>query len=207
MRKTKAASAYDAIKDLVLREKIEPGCILSTSALMEQVKMSRAPVVDAIKRLESEGFIKVMPQQGIMIREMTVHEMRDINEMRLVLETYVTEKVTSQISEEDISHLEDIIDEMKQKAREKDYYGFILLDHEMHNYLYDLHPNEHMKDTLRRMRDRIFAVGFKIVARRKGRMESTIEEHSEILEALRAKDATRAAEIMRLHLTNGWKLI
>lgn len=207
MRKTKAASAYDAIKDLVLREKIEPGRVLSTSALMEQVRMSRAPVIDAIKRLESEGFITVMPQQGIMVKQMTVHEMRDINEMRLVLETYIMEKVTLDIRNEDIDYLEHIIEEMSERAQERDYYEFILLDHEMHNYIYDLYPNEYMKDMLSRMRDRIFTVGFTIVARREGRMETTIAEHIEILQALKTKDSTRAVEAMRLHLTNGWKLI
>lgn len=207
MRKTKASSAYDAIKDLVLREKIEPGRVLSTSALMEQVEMSRAPVVDAIKRLESEGFIQVMPQQGVMIRQMTVQEMRDINETRLVLETYVMEKVTLEITAKDISYLENVIDDMEQKAKEKDYYEFIVLDHEMHNYLYDLYPNEYLKSILRRMRDRIFTVGFKIVARREGRLETTVQEHAEILQALRERDAARAVKAMRDHLTNGWKLI
>jgi len=64
-----------------------------------------------------------------------------------------------------------------------------------------------MVDILRNLRDRIFTVGDKIVARREGRMATTIGEHEAILQALERNDPRMAAESMRTHLTNGWSLI
>lgn len=207
MRKTKNASAYDTIKNLILQEKIDSGKMLSTSALAEQIEMGRAPVVDAVKRLESEGFLTIMPHQGIMVREMTVQEMRDINETRLVLESYIMERIAPSFTAGDVRELRKCIEEMEKYALEEKYYEFIVLDHEMHTYLYDLCENSCMIDIMKNLRDRIFTVGYKIVVRRTGRMITTIQEHKDILKALEQRDPKLAAECMRTHLTNGWNLI
>ena len=79
MRKTKNENAYDIVKDLIIREKLDLGKMLSIAALAERIGMGRAPVIDAVKRLESEGFLSIMPRQGFLIREMSVQEMRSIN--------------------------------------------------------------------------------------------------------------------------------
>ncbi len=207
MRKTKNANAYDTLKNLILQEKIDSGKMHSTSSLAELINMGRAPVVDAVKRLESEGFLSILPHQGIMIREMTVQEMRQINETRFVLETYIMGQIAPSFSAEDARELEKCIKEMEKCAEDEKYYDFIVLDHEMHTYLYDLCENAYMIDIMKNLRDRIFTVGYKIIARREGRMITTVQEHKAILKALEQRDPQMAAEAMRIHLTNGWNLI
>lgn len=207
MKKTKNASAYDTIKDLVLGENFDRSVMLSISALAEHIGMGRAPVSDAVKRLESEGLLVIKPRQGIAIREMTVQEMKDINETRLVLEPYIMEKIAPTITPDDVSELDKYIRDMEQCALKDDHYGFIVLDHGMHNYLYDLCENGCMADILKNLRDRMFTVGYKIIARREGRMKTTVQEHKDILIALKANDPLRAAEAVRIHLMNGSKLI
>jgi DNA-binding GntR family transcriptional regulator len=195
------------LKDMLLREQIDSKKMLSVSYLAEIIGMGRAPVTDAVKRLESEDFLKIIPRQGILVREMTVQEMRDINETRLVLETYIMERIASNFSDEDVRALRTFIDSMKECELLNNYYNFIVSDHDMHMYLYGLCQNLCMIDILKKLRDRIFTVGFKIVARREGRMTSTIQEHEAILNALEKKDPLQASENMRMHLTNGWRLI
>ncbi|MCF4151903.1 GntR family transcriptional regulator [Dethiosulfovibrio sp. F2B] len=207
MKKTKNESAYDSIKNLILQEKLDSGKLFSTSSLAERIDMGRAPVIDAIKRLENEGFVMIVPQQGIMIREMTVQEMRDINETRLVLEPYIIEHIAPGFTDSDAVEIERCIDEMEKCALDNKYYDFIVMDHKMHMYIYDLYHNACMVEILGKLRDRIFTVGFKIVARRVGRLATTVQEHKAILEALKKRDPEMAAEAMRTHLTNGWKLI
>jgi DNA-binding GntR family transcriptional regulator len=74
-------------------------------------------------------------------------------------------------------------------------------------YLYDLCDNACMVDILRKLRDRIFTVGYTIIARREGRMLTTIQEHEAILKALESNDAQAATLAMQTHLNNGWKNI
>lgn len=207
MRKTKNENAYDIIKDLIIREKLDLGKMLSIAALAERIGMGRAPVTDAVKRLESEGFLTIMPRQGFLVREMSVQEMRSINETRMVLETYIMERIAPVFTENDARKLRKFMDDMRKHAAEGNFYEFIVSDHAMHMYLYDLCDNLCMVGILRNLRDRIFTVGYKIVARREGRMITTIGEHEAILEALGRNDPQAAVESMRTHLTNGWSLI
>lgn len=207
MIKTKNNNAYTVIKNLILKEKIDTGKMLSVSHISETIGMGRAPVMDAVKRLEAEDMLKIIPRQGIMIREMTVKEMRDINETRIVLESYIMERIASKFQDSDSKALWKLIEMMRHYDAIEDYYNFIVSDHDMHMYLYELCDNARMIDILKNLRDRIFTVGFKIIARREGRMKSTIEEHEAILRALEEGDPTKAAEKMRVHLTNGWHLI
>ncbi|MDY4031434.1 MAG: GntR family transcriptional regulator [Pyramidobacter sp.] len=207
MKKTKNADAYEKIKGLILREKLELGRCFSILTLAERIGLGRAPVTDAIKRLEAENFLTVIPHQGIMVKEMSVQEMRQINETRQVLEPYITEKVAYRFNDKDAEKFRGYIEQMKVHADSLDYYEFIVLDHRMHMELYDLFENKCMVGILENLRDRIFTVGYKIVARREGRMQTTILEHQAILEALIKRDPEEAAEKMRIHLTNGWNLI
>lgn len=207
MKKTKNENAYDIIKDLILREKLDPGRMLSIAELAERVGMGRAPVIDAVKRLESEGFLSVMPRQGILLREMTVQEMRNINETRMVLETYIMGRIAPIFTADDARELGKFLDTMRICAEGNDCYGFIVADHAMHMYLYDLCDNTCMVDILSKLRDRIFTVGYTIIARREGRMLTTIQEHEVILKALESNDAQTATLAMQIHLSNGWSLI
>lgn len=207
MKKSKNASAYDRIKDLILKGSFDQSAMLSISVLAKHIGMGRAPVSDAVKRLESEGLLVIMPRQGIAIHEMTVQEMRDINETRLVLEPYIMEKIAPVITSDDISELNKYIRDMEKCALKDDHYGFIVLDHGMHSYLYNLCENGCMVGILKNLRDRMFVVGYKLIAQREDRMKTTVQEHKDILLALKANDSIRAAEAARLHLTNGSKLI
>lgn len=207
MKKTKSLSAYIAIKNLILKEEIKSGQMNSISSLAETISMGRAPVVDAVKRLQSEGMLDIRPRQGILVREMTVQEMRDINEVRRILEPYVIERIVPILNQEDIREMRMYLNDMKNAADEKDHYKFIELDHAMHVYLYELCGNDCIVDILKNLRDRMFIVGYKIIARRKGRMSSTIQEHESIVVALEERNVLRAAEEMRVHLTNGARLI
>lgn len=207
MKRTKGFCAYVIIKNLILKDELDSGVMYSVSALAEKISMGRASVVDAIKRLESEGLLSIKPRQGIFIREMTVQEMKDINETRLVLEPYVIEKIIPILTSEDFVMLHKYLDDMERYAVENNYYNFITSDHGMHAYLHNLCGNRCIIDILKNLRDRIFTVGYKIVAKREGRMETTIQEHKNLIAALEERNVSKAVEAMRLHLVNGSKLI
>ena len=169
--------------------------------------MGKAPTTDAVKRLEAENFVDVIPHQGIVVKELSVQEMQQINETRFVLEPYIAGKVAHIFTDEDAKKLRAYIERMKACAESLDHYEFIVQDHRMHMDLYSLFENKCMIEILENLRERIFTVGYTIVALREGRMQTTIAEHQAILDALMKKDPAMAAEKMRVHLMNGWNLI
>src|SRR5215216_6564500 len=80
--------AYERIKQRLLNNDYPPGSFLSERQLAENLGMSKTPVKGALERLEAEGLISVSPQQGIVVRELSVHEIADQYEIRAVLESY-----------------------------------------------------------------------------------------------------------------------
>src|SRR4051794_4236895 len=77
--------AYEKIKGRLLEGDYAPGSFLSERQLAENLGMSKTPVKAALERLESEGFIAVSPQQGIVVRELSVREIADQYEIRAAL--------------------------------------------------------------------------------------------------------------------------
>src|SRR5215510_8543834 len=81
--------AYRHIKQRILNGSFAPAEFLSERQLAGQLAMSKTPVRAALERLESEGLITTSPQQGIIVRDLSVEQIADLYEMRLALETYV----------------------------------------------------------------------------------------------------------------------
>src|SRR5262245_11966916 len=79
--------AYADLKQRILSGTIAPGSILAERQLAADLGMSKTPVRAALERLEHEGFITVSPQQGILVRDLSIHEIADQYEIRVALET------------------------------------------------------------------------------------------------------------------------
>jgi DNA-binding GntR family transcriptional regulator len=97
--------AYDELKRRILNDDYPPGSFLAERRLAEQLGMSKTPVKAALERLELEGFICVSPQQGIVVREFSVHEIADLYEIRAALESYTMRLIAGRLSETQIARL------------------------------------------------------------------------------------------------------
>src|SRR5438093_142094 len=95
--------AYESIKQRLLNNDYPPGSFLSERQLAGGLGMSKTPVKAALERLESEGFITVSPQQGIVVRELSVREIADQYEIRAVLESYVLRTVAGKLTPQQLA--------------------------------------------------------------------------------------------------------
>src|SRR4051812_38882172 len=97
--------AYERIKQRLLNNDYPPGSFLSERQLAEALGMSKTPVKAALERLESEGFISVSPQQGIVVRELSVHEIADQYEIRAALESYMVRTLAGQLTPDQVARV------------------------------------------------------------------------------------------------------
>ncbi len=206
MRKNKTDNAYERLKLLFQEGKLERDRVIPVSEIADSIEMGRAPVLNALKLLESEGYLRIMPQKGIMIKEMTIQEMKEINDVRYALETYVISRVALETNEEDIQKMRRCIDEQKVAMEGDDPSRFIRSDEDFHFCIYEKMKNSLMTELIQRLRERFFAVGKHLVMC-PGRMETTISEHEAIVEYLSKKDPEGSLKAMIIHLENGRRLI
>ena len=85
--------AYEALRDAILRNELGPGTLLSENSLAEQLHVSRTPVRAALKRLQEEGFVRIMPRRGVLVRNISAEDIVELYQMREALECYAMEFV------------------------------------------------------------------------------------------------------------------
>lgn len=203
---SKTSTAYDVLKDLFRNNQFDKNRIIPTSEIAESINIGRAPVIEALKRLETERYVKIIPQKGVMVREMTIQEMRDINDMRIALECFITKKIASSFDSADANNIEVLLAGQRDAMKSDSPKVFIKFDEEFHLYLCKKSGNELLIEEMQRLRERFFTVGLHILMQ-PTRMLSTLEEHETIVDALKKHDAEAAVKAMEYHLENGKKRI
>jgi DNA-binding GntR family transcriptional regulator len=85
--------AYQQLKQMLVDGTYVPGTFLSERRLAEQLGMSKTPVRAALERVEAEGYVTVSPQQGIVVRELSLREIKEHFEIRMALETHIVRRL------------------------------------------------------------------------------------------------------------------
>src|SRR3954471_4720361 len=96
----------DTLRDEILRGEISPGAALRQEELAERFGVSRLPVRDALMRLEAQGLVHVYPNRGAFVISLSADEVREIYEMRILLEGDILERAVPRMTEEDWRRIE-----------------------------------------------------------------------------------------------------
>lgn len=206
MHKTKTTLAYEKLKDLFNQETLDKNRCIPTAEIAEKIGFGRAPVLDALRRLEAEEFLAIVPQKGIMILEMTIQDMQEINDIRMALEPFIVRQIAPDFTCEHAQRAHTEIDAQKKAEKANDHHAFMSTDERFHLFLSELTKNNRMIHLMQRLRSRFFTAGL-YVLKRPNRLLTTIQEHTGIVDALVRKDGEAAAAAMLNHLRNGRSLM
>jgi DNA-binding GntR family transcriptional regulator len=92
--------AYNAIKEKIIRCEYPPNALLNEEIIRQDLHVSRTPVRDALSRLEQENIIKILPKRGILVTGITLEDVNQIFETRILIEPYTLNKYGKNISAE-----------------------------------------------------------------------------------------------------------
>jgi DNA-binding GntR family transcriptional regulator len=194
--------AYNKIKQEIVNGTLSKDTPVSESILVEKLQISRTPIRSALQKLQTEGFVRIIPNQGVVIKELTLEEANQLFDLRMTLERFLIEKTAPYITEEDIEGLEKIIYKQEIACKNLDFNEFVILDREFHRFSYKHYKNDIMYSILDNCRDR-FAAYHGSSLHQNGRMEVIIGEHKEIFQALKSKDVKNAADLVEKHVSMG----
>lgn len=199
--------AYSELKRLIQDATFEPGAFLSERQLAEQLGMSKTPIKAALERLEIEGFVSVSPQQGIVVRELSIHEVADQFEIRMALECHVLRLVSGRLTDAQAATLKASIRRQKQAARRRDVAELVLLDAEFHMLFCELHGNDEITRVMSQLREKIHRVIGRVFRQQPPRLQTSCDEHAAIVDAVLAGDGDLAAQRMAEHLDYGLQFL
>ncbi|MDI3532663.1 MAG: hypothetical protein PWR28_1008 [Synergistaceae bacterium] len=200
--KTKKDLAYEEIKRLILDGKLSGDMPVSENVLANMLDISRTPVRDALRRLEMDGFVRVIPNQGVVIREVSISEVKEIYDMRIALEEFVVRELADGLSGEDFRNLEAILKKQEEACKKRDAVAFHEEDRKFHDYLMRAYGNAMITNFIARLRDRIEGINVNML-KTPGNMQLFYGEHKRIFEALRKRSGEEAAKEMDEHLKGG----
>jgi DNA-binding GntR family transcriptional regulator len=193
--------AYRKIKDSILGLRYKPGQKLSETKLAADLRVGRSPVRSALARLERDGWVRVLPQQGTFVRKFSAADVAAMSELRLLLEAHAASVAATRATPGDLALLRSRFEALKAKGAEHHFDEFQELDDLFHGLVYRLAGNPFITEILRNLRDQIHWVRV-INAMLPGRVDASLREMDRVLEAMEKRDGEAAAQAMRQHIGN-----
>ena len=194
---SQSETAYRRLFDAILKGEIQPGDRVREVEVSERLGLSRTPVRDALRRLETEGVIEHRPRQGAVIRSLGHSEVVELYEMRLVLEVTAAEMAAQHATEAEIDEIEALNDEMLQAIDRPDEAA--RLNASLHRCLYHAARNRFLLESTRTLGNALMLLG-PTTLDDADRVRLVHAQHAEIVAALRDRDASKAGQAARTHL-------
>ena len=192
--------AYEHLKTAILSGRFSPKERLTEEHLAETLGVSRTPVREALYKLEAEGLIRPLKKRGFIVSGDSKEEVKELFELRAILEGYALRIISERITEESLQHLGTFIDKA-QAALEANRMGDVFKwNTRFHDYLHEL-----VSDSIRLYR-LIVDMRKQVLRHRKVTLQSiegaqrTLDGHRKILLALRLKDPELCERTMREHI-------
>lgn len=176
-------------------------------ALAEELGVSRTPVREALRQLELEGLVKIVPNKGAVVTAITKKDVKDIYMIRSMLEGLCARWATENITEEQLDEMEEILllsEFYINKKKKEPTSQVVELDGKFHEVLYEASDSRIMKHLLSDFHKYV-RLARRTSVENPERAEKSIEEHRALLEAIKTKDADKAEELANKHMLNVMK--
>lgn len=192
---------YDYLRGAIMTGRFAPGERLNLDELVEQLKVSKMPVKEAVGRLAAEGLIDVQARRGTYISRVDARELAETFEVRRALEVLAGELAVERVAKADIAKLRRLITEMEEAAGRQDFRLHLEKNFEFHGLIIGLSGNSKLIEVYQRLRAPIQIAG--VHSRSENwlaRVDQEQREHRAIVRALDQRDPEAVAKAMTEHL-------
>ena len=169
--------------------------------LAEQLGVSRTPIREAIRKLELEGLVLMIPRRGAIVAKITEKDLKDVLEVRASLERLSTKLACERMEEETIEELREAQEAFKAALRGDDITLQAQKDVEFHDVIYKSTNNLRLIQMLNNLREQMYR--YRLEYLKDGTShQKLVEEHEAIIEALSRRDTEETTNIMVGHVYN-----
>ncbi len=192
--RTLAGVAFESVRSQILRRQLAFGTKLNQASLAEQLGISLVPLREALRKLEAEGLVQIVPHRGVFVCTISRDELEDLYTIRMILEGMATRAAVARLTDDHVAKLSALVLEMEQETSREDYAKLLLINRAFHLTLYEVSGRRFLCDSITglwKKSERYRALYVHLP----GRSRQALSEHQEILQALQgrwAKEAVRA---------------
>ena len=196
----------DALRQAIRDGVLPPGERLMEIPLAEELGVSRTPIREAIRILEQEGLVVMIPRRGTYVADMSLKDVTEVFELRSILEELAAELAAERITNEEIEALEQHLVEIGKYMNEKNLDKVVQADILFHEILYKASRNDRLVEMIHNLREQ--TLRFRTLSMSQtGRLAKTWDEHRQLVEAISDRDVERARQIARIHMEESEKTL
>jgi len=192
---------YRVLKEAIIKGFLEPGTKLLENKIAEKMQVSRTPVREAMQKLVAEGFVKTTPNQTMVVTEVSPEDVKEVLQIRGVLEGLAARIAAKKINRREIDELENVVAQMSLYVSKENLSSYCKVDDEFHDLILNICGNK----WIIQIRDNLgsFIYRFRIKSLSvPGRLKCSLKEHQAIMEALKKRDSVEADRLSQVHMEN-----
>ncbi|MCM1089610.1 MAG: GntR family transcriptional regulator [Butyrivibrio sp.] len=197
---------FNTLRQAILTGELKPGERLMEIHLANRLGVSRTPIREAIRKLELEGLVTMIPRRGAEVAQITEKSMSDVLEVRRAMDALCVELACERITEEELAQLKEACGTFEQVVRTKDVKQIAQADVELHDIILQATGNQRLIQLVNNLSEQMYRYRFEYI-KDFSQHERLVEEHRIIYESLVSRDKERACEAAKVHIDNQKKAI
>jgi DNA-binding GntR family transcriptional regulator len=190
---------FQTLRQAILKGELQPGERLMEIKLAETLGVSRTPIREAIRKLELEGLVVMIPRKGAAVANITEKDTKDVLEVRRTLEMFAVEVACHRITKEQLVQLKEAANAFEAAKGSMDVIRIAETDMNFHEIIYEATQNERLVQMLNNLRENMYRYRIEYL-KDANYYDSLVREHEEILDAIETGDKEKARDCMRRHI-------
>ena len=192
---------FQTLRQAILRGELKPGERLMEIHLAQKLGVSRTPVREAIRKLELEGLVLMIPRKGAEVARISENNLRDVLEVRRTLEELAVDLACQRMTEDELEELKKTQELFAQAIREGDAMRIAQTDERYHEIIYGSTKNEKLVQMLNNLREQMYRYRLEYI-KDEDKRQVLMVEHEHILSALKVRNLAEARMAAREHIDN-----
>lgn len=197
---------FNTLRKAILTGELKPGERLMEIHLANRLGVSRTPIREAIRKLELEGLVIMIPRRGAEVAQITEKSLKDVLEVRRALDALCAELACERITQEELQSLKVACEEFARATRTKDATVIAEADVAMHDIIVKATGNARLIQLINNLSEQMYRYRFEYI-KDESRHDNLVEEHRMIYDSIVRKDKEAAAAAARRHIDNQEKSI
>ncbi len=194
-----------ALEDMIVKGKLKPGQKVKEQEISNRLGISRPPLREAFKILEAEGLIRREPRRGVFVAELKDRDIWEIYTLKLALYTLGVSLAMDKITNDEMEKLEKVVAQMEKSAlggATPDVMKYEELNNLFHEMTANIAGHTRLKKIQQSLNNQVKRIAYRSFGDRK-HLEVSCKYHRRILDAIKAKDKTRAEQLTKEHILKG----
>lgn len=190
---------YECLRNKIVEGKIKPGERIIEKDYAELMNISRTPVREALRKLETEGFVQCIPRKGALVSEFSIKDILEIYAIRQALEELAIKSCIQNITEKEINKLVQLTEEMDFCDKKGDIETVFAVCKKFNDTILTASKMPRLKNLIDTLQEHLEKFR-RITMAKSERRKDAIQEHKEILKAIIDKDEEKAEKLIGEHL-------